>query len=133
MKFKTLMIIKAVVCLGFGPLLLFIPGFVLTLFGMEICDAASLTAREYGAAMIGNMLLAFLARDAGPSTIRKAIIWDLFIYDLAALVALSILQLQGVMNFMGWSIVVIYLFFSIGFGIFLLPKKSAAWIIPLPV
>ncbi len=126
MKFKTLMIIKAVVCLGFGPFLLIIPGFVLSLFGMDICDAASLTAREYGASMVGGMLLAFLARDAAPSKVRKAIIWDFFIYDLAALVAVTILQLQGAMNFMGWSIVVIYLFFSVGFGIFLLPKQSAS-------
>ncbi|HDD61010.1 MAG TPA: hypothetical protein ENF22_00590 [Chloroflexi bacterium] len=126
MKFKTLMIIKAIVCLGFGPLLLFIPGFVLSLFGMEICDAASLTAKEYGASMIGGMLLAFLARDAVPSKVRKAIIWDFFIYDLAAFVAVTILQLQGVMNFMGWGIIVIYLFFSVGFGIFLLPNQSTS-------
>lgn len=31
MKFRTLMIIKAVVCLGFGPLLLFLPAQLLTL------------------------------------------------------------------------------------------------------
>ena len=33
MNFKTLMIIKAVVCLGFGPLLLFVPGELLNFLG----------------------------------------------------------------------------------------------------
>jgi len=126
MKFKTLMIIKAVVCLGFGPLLLIVPRFVMGMFGMEVCDATILPAQEYGAALLGNMLLAYLARNAEPSKIRKAIIWDLFIYDLAAFVAVTILQIQGLMNFMGWGIVFIYLFFSIGFGIFLLPKQSTS-------
>lgn len=126
MKFKTLSIIKAIVCLSFGPLMLLAPRFVMGMFGMEVCDAAILPAQEYGAALLGNMLLAYLARNAEPSKIRKAIIWDLFIYDLAAFVAVIILQIQGLMNFMGWGIVFIYLFFSVGYGFFLLPGKNAS-------
>ncbi|HDD54620.1 MAG TPA: hypothetical protein ENG59_00060 [Chloroflexi bacterium] len=126
MKYKPLSIIKAVVCLAFGPALLLNPGFVLGMFGVDFCEAASLPAKEYGAALLGNMLLAFLSRNAEPSKVRKAIIWDLFIYDLAALVAVTILQLQGSMNFMGWGVVFIYLFFSVFYGILLLPKKSAS-------
>lgn len=124
MKYKTLSIIKALVCLGFGPALLIFPAFVLGLFGLDFGPAASLTAREYGAALLGNMLLAYLSRNADPSKVRKAIIWDLFIYDLAALVAIGILQIQGLMNFLGWGVVFIYLFFSVGYGLFLVPKKS---------
>ncbi|MEJ2446917.1 MAG: hypothetical protein P8Y37_03105 [Anaerolineales bacterium] len=126
MNYKTLSLIKGIVCLAFGPALLILPGFVLSLFGLELGPAASLTAREYGAALLGNMLLAFLSRKAGPSPLRKAIIWDLFIYDLAALVAIGILQIQGLMNLLGWGIVFIYLFFSVGYGYFLLPKRSPA-------
>lgn len=126
MKYKTLSIIKALVCLAFGPALLIFPGFVLGLFGLDFGPAASLTAREYGAALLGNMLLAYLSRNAEPSKVRKAIIWDLFIYDLVALVAIGILQIQGLMNLLGWGVVIIYLFFSVGYGLFLLPKKSAS-------
>lgn len=126
MKFKTLSIIKALVCLAFGPALLIIPGFVLSLFGLDLSPGASFTAKEYGAALLGNMLLAYLSRNAEPSLVRKAIIWDLFIYDLAALIAIGILQIQGVVNFLGWGVVFIYLFFSVGYGLFLLPNKSSA-------
>ena len=124
MKYKTLSIIKALVCLAFGPAFLIFPGFVMGLFGLDIGPAANLTARLYGATLLGNLLLAYLSRQAEPSRLRKAICWDLFIYDLAALVAIGILQIQGLMNLLGWGVVVIYLFFSVGYGLFLLPKKS---------
>jgi hypothetical protein len=63
MKFKTLMTVKAVVCLGFGPLLLFFPAWILNLLGLAYSSGAALTSREYGAALVGNLLLAWLARN----------------------------------------------------------------------
>lgn len=123
MNFKTLMIIKAVVCLGFGPLLLFFPGQLLNLLGTTFGPGAALTAREYGAALMGNLFLTWLARNAEDSVPRRAIIWHLFIYDAIALIATLIIQLSGGLNVLGWGIVLVYLFFTIGFGYFLLPKK----------
>ena len=125
MKFKTLMIIKAVVCLGFGPLLLFVPGWLLNLLGTSYGPGAALTAREYGAALIGNLLLTWLARNAEESTARRAIIWNLFVYDAIALLAVLIIQLKGGLNFLGWGIVVVYLFFTIGFGYLILQQKKS--------
>ena len=123
MKFKNLMIIKAIVCLGFGPLLLFLPGQLLNLLGTTFGPGAALTAREYGAALIGNLFLTWLARNAEDSVPRRAIIWHLFVYDAIALVATLIIQLSGGLNVLGWGIVAVYLFFTIGFGYFLLPKN----------
>jgi hypothetical protein len=126
MKFKTLMVIKAVVCLGFGPLLLFLPGPLLTLLGSTFGPGAALTAREYGAALIGNLMLTWFARNAEESVVRRAIILDLFVYDAIALVATLLIQLSGGLNLLGWGIVAVYLFFTVGFGYFLLPQKKAA-------
>lgn len=125
MKFKTLMIIKALVCLGFGPLLLFFPGQLLNLLGTSFGPGAALTAREYGAALIGNLLLTWLARNAEDSIARRAIIWNLFIYDAIALVVTLIIQLSGNLNVLGWGIVAVYLFFTIGFGYLLLPQRKS--------
>ena len=125
MKFKTLMIIKAIVCLGFGPLLLFLPGQLLNILGTSFGPGAALTAREYGAALIGNLLLTWLARNAEDSIARRAIIWNLFIYDAIALVVTLIIQLSGSLNALGWGIVVVYLFFTLGFGYLLLPKRKS--------
>jgi hypothetical protein len=110
MKFKTVMIIKAIVCLGFGPLLLFVPSWLLNLLGSSYGPGAALTAREYGAALIGTLLLTWLARNAENSIARRAIIWDLFVYDAIALVATLIIQLSGGLNLLGWGIVVVYPF-----------------------
>jgi len=118
------MIIKAVVCLAFAPALLFFPKPLLTLFGCAFGTGAALTAREYGAALCGNLMLTWFARNEDPSNARKAIILALFIYDAVALIAVLILQLSGILNPLGWSVVGIYLFFTIAFGSFLLPKKQ---------
>ena len=123
MKLKNLMIIKATVCLGFGPLLLFFPGQLLNLLGTSFGPGAALTAREYGATLFGNLFLTWLARNAEDSIARRAIIWHLFIYDAIALIATLIIQLSGGLNVLGWGIVAVYLFFTIGFGYFLLPQN----------
>jgi hypothetical protein len=124
MKFKTLMIIKAFVCLCFGPLLLFVPGWLLNFLGTTFGPGAALTAREYGAAVIGNLLLTWLARNSEDSIIRRAIIWNLFVYDGIALIATLKIQLSGGLNVLGWGIVAVYLFFTIGFGYFLIPQSN---------
>ena len=126
MKFKTLMVIKAVVCVGFGPLLLFWPGPLLTLLGSSFGPGAAITAREYGAALLGNFMLTWFARNADESVARRAIIWDLFVYDAVALVAILLIQLSGGMNLLGWGVVAIYFFFAVGFGSFLLPGRRFA-------
>ena len=124
MKLKTLMIVKAIVCLGFGPLLLFFPAWLLNLLGTSYGPGAALTAREYGATLIGAVFLTWLARNADKSIARKAIITHLFVYDAIALVATLVIQLSGGLNALGWSIVFVYLFFTVGFGYFLLKENK---------
>ena len=125
MKLKTLMIIKAIVCLGFGPLLLFVPEQLLNLLGGEYSSGAALTAREYGAVLIGTVLLTWYARNSTKSSARKAIIIHLFVYDAIALVATLIIILSGGLNVLGWGIVFVYLFFTIGYGYFLLQENKS--------
>ncbi len=125
MKFKTLMTVKAVVCLCFGPVLLFYPAWILGLLGAAYCTGAALTAREYGATLVGNLLLTWLARGVEKGLARTAIVWDLFVYDAVALVATLVLLVAKVLNPLGWGIVAIYLFFTAGFGYFALHKEKA--------
>ncbi len=126
MGLKTLMIIKAVVCLIFGVILLFLPAWILGLLGSSYGPGAAITAREYGAALIGVLMLTWLARNAEDSTARRAIITNLFVYDGVALIAMLILQLSGAMNALGWGVVFIYLFFTVTFGYYMFPQKKAA-------
>jgi hypothetical protein len=126
MGFKILMVIKAVVCLAFGVLLLLLPSQLLSLYGMSFSSAAAFTARAYGASMLGNLMLTWFARNAEESPVRRAIVLDLFVYDAVGLLATLALQFSGTFNLLGWSIVAIYLFFTVGFGYFLLRRERVA-------
>ena len=119
MNFKNLMVIKALVCLAFGILMLALPFQLLSVFGATLSDGGMFTAREYGAALFGNLFLSWFAKNAGESDARKAIIIALFVYDLLGFVVTTITVIAGVLNPLGWFVVFVYLFFTIGFGYFL--------------
>lgn len=126
MKFKTLMLIKAVVALCLGLPILFAPHFSYNLLGIPLTPGGEFAAREYAASMLGVLMLTWFARNAIESEARRAIILDLCIYDAIGVVITVIAQLSGVLGPLGWVVVIIYLFFALGFGYFLLPQKKAA-------
>ncbi|MCL4530528.1 MAG: hypothetical protein M1282_14080 [Chloroflexi bacterium] len=125
MKFQTLMVIKAVVCLSLGVPILLATTFTYSLFGASLNPGGVFAAREYGASLIGNLLLTWFARNAIESESRRAIILALCVYDAIGFVITLSAQLTGVLGPLGWLAVVIYLFFAIGFGYFLIPQKKA--------
>lgn len=118
MKFKTMMIIKALVCLVFGLGLLFLPDFVYGIFGAELTDAGRFAAREYSAAMLGILMITWLGRNAAESGLRKGVIIGLTLYDAIGAVISVIAVLAGVISPLGWLIVALYLFLALGFGYF---------------
>jgi hypothetical protein len=124
MKLKTLLIIKAIVCLCFGIPILLVPNFTYSIFGATLAAGGVFTAREYGASMMGNLMLTWFARNSQESDARWAIILALFLYDAVGFVVTLIAIMSGAVNWHGWLIVVIYLFFALGFGYFLLPQKK---------
>ena len=124
MQFKTLMVIKAAVCLVFGVLLLAVPNALLCFLGASLGPGGAFTSREYGAALFGNLMLTWFARSAIQSAVRRAIILALFVYDAIGFIVSLIAVLSGVLNPLGLFIVAIYLFFTLGFGYFLKTDKS---------
>jgi hypothetical protein len=77
------------------------------------------TAREYGAALFGNVFLCWFTKNAQESEAIKAIILALFVYDLIGFIVTAITIISGVLNPLGWLIAFVYLFFTLGFGYFL--------------
>ena len=126
MSFKSLMIIKAIICLLFGIAFIFFPGFLLSLFGVKLSAGGLFPAREYGAALWGNLMLTWFARNAADSDARRAIILAMFVYDLIGFVVSLVYVLAGTLNALGWLPVIIYLFFTMGFGYFLFKKSGTA-------
>jgi hypothetical protein len=125
MSFRNLMIIKALVCLLFGILMLAVPDRLFSIFGATLTTAGMFPAREYGAALFGNMFLSWFAKDAAQSEARRAIILALFVYDLIGFIATTLTVIEGVLNPIGWLIVLVYLFFTLGFGYFLVKPQVA--------
>jgi hypothetical protein len=124
MKLRNLMVIKAIVCLGFGILLLAIPGLLMSLYGVELQEGGILMARLYGASLVGNLMLTWFSRnDPGSEALRAAVL-GLFVYDAIGLIVAVLAMLSGVMNALGWSVVAIYLFLAAGYGYFYFVKPS---------
>ena len=76
--------------------------------------------RKYLPESLADEFSLFVESDA-----RKAIILALFVYDLIAFVMTTITVISGILNPLGWAIVLIYLFFTIGFGYFLVKRPEA--------
>lgn len=126
MKFKTMMTIKAAVCLVFGIPMLIVPGLLMSLFGVTLDAGGTLMARLYGAALLGNLMLTWFGRNVAASDARRAIAIHLSVYDAIGFVVAVLATLSGIMNVLGWSVVLIYLVIALGFGYFLFKKPSAS-------
>ena len=127
MNLKNLMMIKAAVCLVLGVPILLVPDFFYGLFGTTLAVGGAFAAREYGASLMGNLLLTWFARNAVESDARRAIALALCVYDAIGFVITLIAVISGLLNPLGWLAVVIYLFFALGFGYFLVysPRPAA--------
>ena len=125
MTFHSLLVIKAVVCLFFGAILLAFPGLLFGMLGTVLNAGGMFTAREYGAALIGTLLLTWFAKDVTASDARHAILLDLLVYDSIGVVITFVAAASGVLNALGWGIVVVYLFFAVGSGYLLITNGSS--------
>lgn len=124
MTFRALLIIKAAVCLVFGVYLLLAPGSLFGLLGGSLSGAGLFAAREYGAAMIGTLLLTWFAKEVQARDARAAILLDLLVYDGIGVAITAWVVVTGVLNALGWGIVVVYVFFTVGSGYLLLKEKQ---------
>ena len=127
MKLKTLLIIKSIVAFCLGISIVIAPNFMYSFFGASLAAGGIFAAREYGAAMIGILMLAWFARNSQESDARWAIVLALCVYDAIGVLVTLIAIFAGALNPLGWLIVALYLFFAVGFGYFLLrPAAKAA-------
>ena len=118
MKLKTLMIIKALVCLTLGLACLFVPYFLYSIFGVTLGAGGAFAAREYGASMIGTLFITWYARNAVESEGRRAIILGLTVYDAIGFVITVFAILAGALNPLAWLVAALYLFLAVAFGYF---------------
>jgi len=118
------LVTKAVVCLLFGLFLLAAPGVLFGLLGGNLNSAGMFAAREYGAALIGSLLLMWFAKNVTAADARRAILLYLFVYDAIGVIITVATIISKTLNALGWGVVVVYLLFSVWSGIMLLAGES---------
>ncbi len=124
MKFSTLMIIKAVVCLAFGVVILAAPEFLYSIFGISLSPGGAVAGRQYGASLIAGLMITWFARNVPVSDARWAIALGYCVYDGIGFVITLAAVLSGVMNPLSWLIVALYLFLALGFGYFAVKREQ---------
>lgn len=124
MNLRTLMVINTVIAGLFGIAFALIPWQVLSLYGVQPNPAINYVGELFGAALIGFAVLTWTARNAAESDARTAIVRALFIGDAVGFIVALIAQLGAVVNNLGWSTVIIYLFLAVGFGYFYFAKPA---------
>ena len=116
MKASYLFVVNSIVALVYGLPTLFIPSQLLALDDVELTAGGFIFARLFAAALLSFGLLNWLIRSIQPSPEGQAIAMALLVADAIGFLVTLLAQLDGTVNALGWSHVVIYLLLTIGFG-----------------
>lgn len=125
MKLSVFMTIVAVVAGLFGLGFVFAPEQVLSFYGAAPDAGTNYMTQLFGAALLGFAVILWLCKDAEDSPVLKAILLGLFVAEGVGFVVALMTQLGGSINALGWSTVIIYLLFALGFGYFRFIKPAA--------
>jgi len=118
--FLVYLIVEAIFGIGF----LFVPGLMMDPMGVTLDETSTTFTRLFGSLIISIPVLLFFARKSASSEFKRGVVYCIFIYLLASTIILLITQLNGLMNTMGWSIVILHLVFMLWFGYYLIkPEK----------
>jgi len=122
---KTLFLVSMIVEAIFGIGFIFIPGLMMAPMGVTLDETSATFARMFGTAIVSMPVLIFFARKSANTEFKRGAVYLLFTYMFASTIILMITELKGLMNAMGWSIVVLHLVFLIWSGYFLVnPGKN---------
>ena len=125
MKLSTFLSIVGVVAILFGIGFVAAPAEVLAQYGIAADRYTAFISRLFGVALINVGLVAWLARGIVDTLGRRSIVLAGLIGNvLGFLVALEG-QINGLANALGWSTVLIYGLFAIGFAYFQFAPKSS--------
>ena len=116
MNFHTLMIATAVATIGFGAGFIIAPTSLGSLYGLSSTPTSEFALRMYATALIGIGLLAWLIRQSQNRDIQKPVLLAFFVTDFGGLLVALFANLAGMMNALGWSLVVLLLLFSAAYA-----------------
>jgi len=115
MKVSTFLVIKAIVSLIFGITLALAPAALMGLYGVTLDVTGAFMGRFFGACLIGIGLTCWLGSSVTDDG-QRAITLALFIGDTIGFIVALVAQLSGMMNALGWVVVLIWLLLALGNG-----------------
>jgi len=125
MRLATFLSIVGVVAILFGIGFLLAPAALLGQYGIVVADPHTIfMARFFGAALIELGVLVWIAREIVDPLGRRAIVLAGLIGNTAGFLVALTGQLNGAVNALGWSTVLIYALFAVGFAYFQFGKTS---------
>lgn len=120
MRVSTLLKFNALCNLFFGLMLLFVPTWMMPMFGVSLDTGGVYLARMAGAAYLGYAAIAWLGRGLPVEQLRLVILPALLIWFAIGMLALLYGQLAGITNFLGWFTVLLSASFVAGYAYFLI-------------
>ncbi|MFC1527973.1 hypothetical protein ACFL5D_04465 [Candidatus Neomarinimicrobiota bacterium] len=113
MSLKNVFLIHAIVAGIFALIALLMPATFLSIYGMESNDSAVLMTRVVGVSLLGIALISFYLKDAELTKEVKSVVLALLISEIFGVIVAIFGTISNIFNSLGWTIVIIYGFFSV--------------------
>jgi len=114
--FLVYLIVEAIFGIGF----LFAPALIMDPMGVTLDETSTTFARLFGTLIISIPVLMFFVRRSASTEFRRGVVSCAFTYLFLSTILLLITQLKGLMNPMGWGIVLLHFIFMLWFGYYLI-------------
>ena len=117
---NTLFLVYLIAEVIFGIGFLLSPNFMMSPMGVTLDETSTTFARLFGSLITSIPVLLFFVRKTQSTDFRRAVVYCAFTYLLLSTIILLITQLKGLMNTLGWGIVMIHFIFMVWFGYYLI-------------
>ncbi len=124
MNLKNTFLLNCLFAGVFGLAFLIAPAQLLEQYGVHLMPKAGLfVARLLGTSLIGIALISWFASARATGELRTNMALAFFFVDALAFIVSLLAMVDGVMNQLGWLVVIIYLGMGLAFGYFSLVRK----------
>jgi len=124
MKLAVFLAIAAAVAIIYGIAFILVPDFVLVTYGVTANAALDLMARYFGLTLLGLGVVTWLVRETTDGKALRGLLTGLSVQGAIGLIVSIWGTLNGTMNSMGWSAVLIYAILLAGYLYYLFADRT---------